>query len=496
MKNKKSFFQILFTTVFVLIFSTSCEDALVEDPRTFLSQETVFSSKGGAISATLGIYEPFRENNLYGWWLLGNLEFWSDYIFGRGSQANASLYKLASRGIGRVGNIWRGGYNVINRANIVIQQLNEKDIPGVDGNLKNELLAEARFLRALSYFHLVRLFGDCPIRTEPELDISKLAISRSPEAEVYNAILADLDFAEENLPNVGYNDGRATRWSASGLLSIVYLTRSQWSEAAAKAKEIMDSGLFSIVEVEVPEDFQKIFGPDVVTHSEEIFSLKHARIQGLEFEPLWLMHRSGSGYSLGGNAFAWYGNPDSWLGDWMAEIGGPDLRTTDWMYNGPEDEQFLSAEIPMLFKKFRDTESDLPGNDFPIVRYSEILLIFAEATSQANGGPTPDAYEAANMIRRRAYGLPIDMPNPEADLAEGLNAADFQDEILLERAKEFVMEGKRWYDLLRTGKTLEVIRAAGPSKAAIQEKHLKWPIPSEEIDNNEGMTQADQNPGW
>lgn len=493
--NKKTIYK-LSLGFFFLLFASSCEDPLMEEPRTFLSQEAVFSSQAGVVSATLGIYEPFREGNLYGWWLLGNLEFWSDYMFGRGSQANASLYQLGSRGIGRVGNIWRGAYSVINRANVVIQQLNEREIPGVDDKLKSELEAEARFLRALSYFHLVRLFGDCPIRTEPETDQANLAIPRSPEEEVYAQILADLDFAEQNLPDVNYNEGRATRWSAGGLLAIVYLTRSEWSEAAAKAKEIMDSGQFSLVEVEVPEDFQKIFGPDVVTHSEEIFSLKHARIEGLEFEPLWLMHRAGSGYSLGGNAFAWFGNPDSWLGDWMDEIGGPDLRTTDWMYNGPEDEQFLSAEIPMLFKKFRDTESDLPGNDFPIVRYTEILLIYAEATSQANGGPTPDAYEAANRVRRRAYGLPLDQPSEEADLPPGLSAADFQDEILLERAKEFVMEGKRWYDLLRTGKTLEVIRASGPMKAAIQEKHLKWPIPSEEIDNNDAITPADQNPGW
>ncbi len=493
--NKKIIYKLCLGFVF-LCCASACEDALIEEPRTFLSQETVFSSRAGVTSATLGIYEPFREGNLYGWWLLGNLEFWSDYIFGRGSQANASLYQLGSRGIGRVGNIWRGAYSVINRANIVIQQLNEREIPGVDATLASELEAEARFLRALSYFHLVRLFGDCPLRTMPETDQANLAIPRSPEEEVYAQIFTDLDFAEKNLPDVNYNEGRATRWSASGLLAIVYLTRSEWSDAAAKAKEIMDSGQFSLVEVEVPEDFQKIFGPDVVTHSEEIFSLKHARIAGLEFEPLWLMHRAGSGYSLGGNAFAWFGNPDSWLGDWIEEIGGPDLRTTDWMYNGPQDEQFLSAEIPMLFKKFRDTESDIPGNDFPIVRYTEILLIYAEATSQANGGPTPDAYEAANRVRRRAFGLPPDQSSEEADLPPGLSASEFQDEILLERAKEFVMEGKRWYDLLRTGKTLEVIRASGDKKAAIQEKHLKWPIPSEEIDNNDAMTAADQNPGW
>ncbi|MCK5370422.1 MAG: RagB/SusD family nutrient uptake outer membrane protein, partial [Cyclobacteriaceae bacterium] len=135
-------------------------------------------------------------------------------------------------------------------------------------------------------------------------------------------------------------------------------------------------------------------------------------------------------------------------------------------------------------------------NDFPVIRYAEVLLIFAEAEAMANNGPTDDAYKYLNQVRRRAYGRDIDTPDGEADFPIGLNVQQFQDSVLLERAKEFVMEGKRWYDLLRTGKTLEVIRASGEGKSAIEEKHLKWPIPSEEIDNNESMTQGDQNPGW
>lgn len=492
-------FVYKFFLAFIFLFTiAACSTDLNENPRTFLSQETVFSSKAGVISATVGIYEPFRGGRLYGFWLLGYLEFWSDGLFGRGSQSNASQYNCPARCRQRAGFIWVGAYEVINRANIVIQQLEEKDIEGVDGTLKNALIAESRFLRALSYFHLVRLFGDVPLRTTAETDQVNLAIGRSPESEVYSQIISDLEFAEDNLPDEQATSdlGRATKWSASGLLAIVHLTRSSWNEAASKAQEIMNSGRFSLIEIQVPEDFQQIFGASISTHSEDIFSLVHSRREGLEFMCLWLMHRAGSGYSVRRNAHAWFGNLDSWVGDWKQEIGGPDMRATDWMYNGPHDEQFLSPEIPMLFKKFRDTEAPFPGNNVPIVRYTEILMIFAEATSQANNGPNAAAYEAVNMVRRRARGLDLNAPNAEADLPAGLNAADFQDEVLLERAKEFVMEGKRWYDLLRTGKSLEVIRASGPKKSAIEAKHLKWPIPDEEIDNNEGISQADQNPGW
>ena len=494
-KLNKSLLYIL-TTLMIGLGGCS-EDVLEEEPRTFLSQSAVFSTREGAVAATTGIYEPFRTGNLYGWWLLGNLELMSDYIYGRGSQSPVSRYNVNAQSEGRIGNIWRGGYEVVNRANTVINQLENKEIEGVDAQLKNRLIGEAKFLRALAYFHMVRLFGDLPLRLEPETQ--NFDIARSPEQDVYNQIIADLEYGEQNLPGSYENPdlGRATKWAATSLLSKVYLTLGQWEQATGKAKEVIDSDEFSLVEVTVPEDFQKIFGPDILTHSEEIFSLKHARIPGLGFGPLWLMHRAGSGYSLGGNAHAWFGNfGSSWFAEWVEQLNGPDLRPNDWLYNGPHDEQFLSDEIPMLFKKFRDTESDPPGNDFPVIRYAEVLLIYAEAKAMAEGGPTDDAYEAINKVRRRAHGRDINSPDPEVDLTTGLTAQEFQDEVLLERAKEFVMEGKRWYDLLRTGKTLEVIRASGEGKSGIEERHLKWPIPLEEIDNNDLMNAEDQNPGW
>lgn len=492
---------ILFILILLPMILQSCDKTFLDEkPRTFLSEGAIFDTKEGAIAATTSIYQPWRSGNLYGRWIIGILEMSSDYLFGRGGQAPLGSYSYDATVRGFIGGIWVGNYQVINRANILIQQIEQKDISGVDANLRNRLIGEAKFNRALAYFHLVRLFGDVPLRTKPET--VNLAIARTSEAEVYSQIINDLEFAEANLPgSYPANElGRATRWAASSLLADVYLTIGNYGDAAAKAKEVMDSGHFSLLEVQVPEDFQKIFGPDVVTHPEEIFSIKNARIPGLGTGGGFMasQHRGGSGYHLGANWHAWYGNFNSWLGDWVNELDSPDpdLRALDWLYNGPHDERFLDDFIVMLFKKYRDTESDPAGNDIPILRYTEVVLIYAEAVSQANGGPTTEAYEAVNMVRRRAFGRDMNQPDPDVDLPAGLSAQEFQDEVLLERAKEFVMEGKRWYDLLRTGTALEVIRASGPIKANIQERHLKWPIPSEEIDNNEAMSQADQNPGW
>lgn len=488
-------YHILFFIILTSCIVLSCDDILTENPKTFLSQEAVFETTEGAVSATVGAYKPLHQNDLYGWWLLGMNELFADYIWGRGSQAPPSLFQLDGTNVIRIGNIWRGSYRVVNRANVVIQGVEEGNIEGMSSDLQNQLLGEARFLRAFSYFNLVRHFGDVPLRLTPETNPAEFAIPRTPKEEVFSQIIEDLEFGENNLPN-SYDQadlGRATRWAAKGLLANVYLWLENWEEAANKAGEIINSGEFSLLEVEVSEDFQNIFGPNVSTHPGEIFSLKHSRSPGLGFAPLWLMHRAGSGYSLGSNAHAWFGNMDSWLGEWVEELEGPDLRPNDWLYNGPADEQWLDNEIPMLFKKFRDTESPNAGNDFPIIRYAEILLIFAEAESQLNNGPTAEAYEAINMVRRRARGLDYNVPNEEADLPAGLSAQEFRDELLLERAKEFVMEGKRWLDLVRTGTAVETISDLG---LPIQERHLLWPIPAEEIDNNEALTQADQNPGW
>lgn len=491
--NLKSFriFYLLLMPALIL----SCNDMITENPRTFLSEDAVFSTTEGAISATLGAYKPLYEGDLYGWWLLGMNELSADYIDGRGSQAPSSRFEYDGTTILRIGNIWSGKYRIINRANVVITNIGDANIEGMSPDLRNQLIGEARFLRALSYFTLIRHFGDVPLRLTPETDPENFAITRTPQAEVLNQIIEDLEYGENNLP-ASYSQaelGRATKWAASGLLAMVYLWQEDWAAAANKARDIIDSGEFNLLEVEEPEDFQNMFGPDILTHSEEIFSLKHSRNSGLGHGAIWLMHRAGSGYSIGGNAHAWFGNMDSWLGDWMEQLEGPDLRPNDWLYNGPHDERFLDNEIPMLFKKFRDTESSNPGNDLPIIRYTEIKLIFAEAESQLNNGPTSEAYEAINMVRRRAFGMDYNQTSAEADLKLGLSAQEFRDEVMLERAKEFIMEGKRWYDMLRTGTAMELIQALGYN---IQERHLLWPIPAEEIDNNDGMTQADQNPGW
>jgi hypothetical protein len=174
--------------VMPILFS-GCDDMLTEQPRTFLSEEVVFRTADGAVSATIGAYKPLHADDLYGWWLLGMNELFSDHVNGRGSQAPPSQFQLDGTSIMRIGNVWRGKYRIINLANVVLRGLEEGEVANMTSELHDQLSGEVRFLRALSYFTLVRHFGDVPLRLEPETDPEHFAIPRSPQEQVFEQII-------------------------------------------------------------------------------------------------------------------------------------------------------------------------------------------------------------------------------------------------------------------------------------------------------------------
>ncbi|SEN27799.1 SusD family protein [bacterium A37T11] len=154
------------------------------------------------------------------------------------------------------------------------------------------------------------------------------------------------------------------------------------------------------------------------------------------------------------------------------------------------------AAQPIRFGKFKDAGfAPSHGNDYPVLRYPDALLIYAEAASQANNGPTALAFDRLNQVRRRAYGLDPDQSSLiDLTTANASSAADFRQLVLRERAYEFMIEGKRWFDLIRTGTVKQVVLEA--KGIAIPDYFLLFPIPAQEIDNNPELTSEDQNPGY
>lgn len=473
----------------LLLPLTACDMllSLDEEPRSFLSEEQFFRTADDANAAVVAIYEPFRELGYYNRHMLVIPEGLADHADSRAF--TIASWACDSRCIGYMGDAWSSIYSSISRANLALARIPEIEM---DAEQKAQLLAEARFLRAFNYLNLVRYWGGVPLRTEPVTDLTDPSIPRASADEVYQLIISDLTEAEAALPDIrpAAEEGRPTRWAATGLLADIYLGLEDWAQAAAKAEEVIHSGRYSLIEVSQPLDFdQKLFGADVQLSPENIHVIKFMRLPGLGFQIPAMLHHPDAGYS----AVGWrgvHGDPASWMGAWDTQ----DMRREYTLYVG-EDEQYLSAPEPIRFKKYMDAEaSDASGhgNDFPILRYADMLLIYAEAVNQLSG-PTAPAYDAVNQVRRRAYGVPLALAAPGVDLAEGLSREAFRDAILRERAKEFVAEGKRFWDLKRTGRAAEKIEAVGEH---FDPKLLAWIIPQEELDTNDALTNADQNPGW
>ncbi|XOV93463.1 MAG: RagB/SusD family nutrient uptake outer membrane protein [Bacteroidota bacterium] len=475
------------------LFILSCEGMLDEVPEDFVSRANYYQNEADAQGAINGVYSAFGPD--FGgitYYLM--VELHADFLNGRGSQQPISNFDqlLNAQNIGRAATNWATFYRCINRANVVID--NVSLIENIDAGVRDRIVAEGHFLRALAYFELVRGWGPVPLRVKENTDLSGLDAARAPESEIYDLIIQDLITAEASLPDdVGAETGKASVWAAKMLLAHVYLTTEQWSLAAQKADEVIQSGKYELVTVSKPDDFYNIFG--VETSTEDIMSTHHSPTRGSSV-PNYL-HRANArpyNYSSGG-VFAWL--PDTVNNTFIGPAwDNNDLRKAFNLYRQYQDFDGnwvdLPSTIPILFKKFITTPDGISVPTIPIYRYSEAFLFYAEAAARANNGPTALALERLNMIKRRAYGYDPTVASP-VDYPSGMTEDQFADTVLQERAYEFMIERRRWFDLKRTGKVKEAFAAIG--KTFIDER-LFWPIPEDEINNNALINQVDQNPGY
>jgi tetratricopeptide (TPR) repeat protein len=472
--------RILFLTA-CLICLTSCDDLLEESPKAMVV-ETFFNNPDEVETALNAAYSPLRAGSGMSTYE-ATLDCSADYSYGRGSWAQISEYAaLNDANISRVAGLWTQFYLSIRNANLVV-----KNTPA--GSNMERYIAEARFLRAFNYFQLVRCWGGVPLRTEENM--SDVDLKRSSVSEVYDLIVSDLLRAEEKLPDSYTQIGRPTVWAAKTLLADVYLQLGRYAEARDKAGEVIRSDKFSLVPVSSVRDFQeKVFGPTLISTTEEIFYLKYARQSGQQNYMLWILNHEKTGaYNFGG-AYAIHGDAANPV---YRNWDDGDFRKGLW-----QQVDFGVRPTTLVSTKFCDTEAidrNGGGNDDPVYGYSDLLLIYAEAANMAANGPTAEALEAVNQIRRRAYGkAPKTVSEIDFKLAD-YNVNSFLDLVIKERSYEFTMEGKRWLELKRTGKAKEIIQAV--KSITVADAHLLWPIPVSEINYNKALDPVnDQNPGY
>ncbi|KFF05514.1 RagB/SusD family nutrient uptake outer membrane protein [Flavobacterium reichenbachii] len=486
---------IIIFTLSALIF-TSCTELEVT-PTSFVTEDNYFNTQDDAIASVTAVYASLSldpgEQSLFGRNLYFLTDMASDYAAAGVSATNPQVRALSSlthdATSDRVQVAWRQIYAGINRANVSID-----NIPKVSASetVKTRLINEAKFIRALLYFQAVRLWGGVPIVLhEPTtIELESLKTKRRTVDEVYAQIITDLTDAE-NLPAsyAAADAGRATSGAAKAILAKVYLTRKDYPNAILKANQVINGGygygLF--------ESFSDIFTKTKKNGKEHIFSV--------QFEP----NQAGNGSS--GSTFqstSFTGFTATEPADIISDVAlfydiyaaGDTRRDVSYAKQlvNPATGALYTFPKP-IFKKYLDLSNlATPANvaiNFPVIRYADILLSLAEAINEQSG-PTAEAYEAFNQVRRRAFGKPIATPDASIDLS-GLTQASFRAAIQEERKKEFVQEGQRWFDLVRWGTLVTEIKKV-TAKNSVTERNNLYPIPqSERSIDPAGLP---QNPGY
>jgi hypothetical protein len=522
--------KIFFFSLGVLLFS--CKK-LSEHPQGSLTPENFYQTQSDAVAAVTAVYSTLTTdiNNdfpVYGRNLNLIVDNTSDNQVYSPSNTNPDVRALGTATYvatnDRVHKIYAQLYWGVNRANIAIDRI--PAIPATQfvdpSHSAANLVREARFIRALLYFDLVRLFGPVPLVLHDQGTVANAGelVSRTSRDSVYQQIIVDLDSAAL-LPSsyTGVNIGRATSGAAHALLAKVYVTRQDWSNAVIELKKIITAGTAGLSDAtsgnygyDLFVKFSDAFQPATKNGKEHVFS---AQFNG-----------TAGGFTSTNTLSSFTWSNSAYTADIPADSSVvhifdlTDQRRGATFYDSLFNQTTGKwVQWPFFnFLKFVDQSSGfvtaLQGTqganskvNFPVIRYAEVLLLYAEALNELNGAPTADAYAAINIVRARAYNSYTangSYADHSYDLPAGLSQADFRDAVFTERRKEFIQESQRWFDLVRRTDLgpgqyylQNVHGMTGNPKAAATLKDTLFPIPQTEIDLYGGRNpNFQQNPGW
>lgn len=470
---------------------SSCSDFLEQNPQTDLSENNFYKTADDILSAVNGAYSSLQEGDIYGnWYVFGEIpsDNTRNQLSGSVTTQNEFDQFYIDTQNSMIANFWKAAYKVINRTNTILGRIDGIEI---NTELANRYKLECKFIRALMYFNLVRVYGDVPLVLK-EISISEsYDILREPKENVYNQIIADLKEAQD-LP-VSYStaeDGRATQGAAKALLANVYMTLHKYAEAETILAEIINSGRYSLLE-NTPgslniDGYKNVFSPVNHNSKEGIFEiqfLKGGYGEGSNYANNFAPENSGTNVvAVGGTG----GNNIPEMDIYNAYEEG-DLRRDFSMSLGYYDNRKNNEWVESRYVcKFMDVpyQNNDASNNYPVIRYADVILMYAEALNQ--NGKTAEACKYLNMTRRRGFGYQTTETSP-VDL-QTTDKAQFALMVEQERRVELAFENHRWFDLIRTGRAVEVMRSKGFS---LNETNLICPIPQKQIDVNPKLTQND-----
>ncbi|WP_207534127.1 RagB/SusD family nutrient uptake outer membrane protein [Desertivirga arenae] len=481
--------KILYILSVAAVSVTSCAK-LEESPDSIITTEQFYKTSADAVSAINSVYTAgLNPGPIMMYNRLFNIavEVQSDDVIAGQRVTNVDVRAMSaltySTTNDRIDELWKEHYIAIDRANIAIDKIPAIDM---DGTLRTRLVNEAKFLRGLLYFNLVRLWGEVPLvlHTPASLKQEEIQVAKSPVEDVYQQIIQDLSDAEALPATYAGNDiGRATGGAAKALLSKVYLTRQEWAKAASKALEVINGpygyALF--------ENFSDVFNVATKNGKEHIFSAQCKGGIGLGNR----LAASATPVGIPGITAAGTDEPTSIA--YGLYSANDRRRATTFFTSLISPTNGRTYTFTPKFSKYWDPTSILTptesNQNIPIIRYAEVLLIYAEALNEANATPSAEAYEALNKVIRRAFGKAINTPDNTVDIAN-LDKAAFREEVYKQRRLELMFEFQRWFDLIRTKRMISALQVVGKTAS---EKHYLFPIPQHEIDLNPKL---EQNPLW
>jgi hypothetical protein len=427
---------IYLLALLVITLTTSCEKQLDTQPTDFLTPDSYFSTEAELEAALRGVYDPLGYARMYqdGWWNRLSAGLDDSYVnLVPTARVETNSFNSAD---GTVRDAWANCYQGIERANVLLENVGK---PKMSETKRLEIKGQALFLRAYYYFLLVSNWGDVPLKLSSTKVSSDAQISRNPAQEVYAQILKDMTEAQSILPRIsayGGHNGKVSKTAAQAILARVCLTMAgeplkdvaKYAMSKTWCDSVINSGDHALA-----KNYSQIF----INHSQDKYDVK---------ECLWEVEFYGNGV---GNAYTESSRVGYNTGPACTNVnygfGTALVRPTEklfklyqdstdfrrdwnicpWRYNNPANPGFLTngnvdptpkinftpTQIWDRFsgKWYREQEIISPKSqiqcptNFPIIRYADVLLMYAEAENEINGN-TAAAINAINQVRRRGYG--------------------------------------------------------------------------------------------
>lgn len=501
----------------VLIAGTGCSDFLREEDPSNIAPATFFLVPEDADAAVYGIYENLRFLSDGAGIFVSNFQM-LDALSGTADSETSQNQDLNTLlGFSHTGDNlllsqwWRQVYEGVANANLAIAKI--PTIPQILPENIQKWVGHAKFLRAFHYFWLVRLWGDVPLITEPILDWKdpNVTAPRASLQSVYELIEADLLAAEAAGFPMTDGSGLASQAAVKSLLAKVYLTMAgqplnkgaeYYQKAAAKAKEVIDYATANPGKIALFPSYNDLHDPSKENTLEHLFMIQYAAgIANAGFQDKFLPNNTNITASgeVGTTVPAATFLTSYEAGDKRTEEKGFYFKNY-FLGGGTGDPIALNRFY--VYKHFDAVANGAPppglpgtgnsGLNYPLIRYAEVLLVYAEAQNES-GGPNIDAYNALKAIRDRANLVTPDIGT--------FNQGTFRDAVLRERWHELSYEGITWFDMLRLRKVYDPVNntlvdfvGASLNGTTLQAKHLLLPLPAADFRNNPNL--QPNNPGW